>query len=428
MVEASENKGVYQPRPIKEIKFVSHALGSLNNFAMELPTYLKALEKLTADEKHASSATAYLHKLTDGRFKLNLSFLRDILSLLSVFSKNFQRDSTSLNDYSNNVQLLKSCLEKIDLENCKQHLPNYFQQKGSSEHDVIIPPAKTLRSYVKNSTPTESVSIEYKRIIINLIHNIVKEFEERPRQSEFIAEGAALLNDLCSEFIDKVDPIHICAHCSARIGNLSFVAKHYQLAHKGKELERRLITFDLKNFASNKKVQFYYVIGLLPEKVSQRTSPENLLTEYQQFKESFHKAMLMVEGRNLKPKLQNVLKCFFSMDYVRQVPKTISMLILRLATIPVSEAVCESFGSVMERYHQRFTHSDIEDQQVQKEMLLCLVGPPPNTPAAESLIHRTVSKQNNKHVLTEYSRFYKLGGKVMNRLENQKYNFPFKFS
>ena len=104
------------------------------------------------------------------------------------------------------------------------------------------------------------------------------------------------------------------------------------------------------------------------------------------------------------------------------------MLILRLVTIPVSEAVCESFGSVMERYHQRFTHSDVDDKQVQKEMFLYLVGPPPNTPAGESLVLRTVSKQNNKHVLSEYARFYKLGGKVINRLENQKYNFPFKFS
>ena len=47
---------------------------------------------------------------------------------------------------------------------------------------------------------------------------------------------------------------------------------------------------------------------------------------------------------------------------------------------------------------------------------------------SNSLVLRTVSGQNNKHVLSEYARFYKLGGKVINRLENQKYDFPFKFS
>ena len=401
----------------------------MNNFALELPTYLKALEKLTADEKHGTTATAYLHKLTDGRFKLNLSFIRDILSILSVFSKNFQRDSTSLNDYSNNVQLLKTCLEKIDLEDCKQHLPNYFYQKSpDSTDDVIIPPTKTLRSFAKSVTPTEPQSAEHQRIITALVHSIVKQFEERPRQSELIAEGSALLNDLCADFIDKVEPIYICAHCSVRIVKFSQITKHYQLAHKGKELERRISTFEFKNFVSIKNTKFYHVIGLLPEKVSEKTSPENLLTEYAQFKETFHQATLMVKGQNLKPKLQNVIKCFFSMDHFRQVPRTISELILRLVTVPVSEAVCESFGSVMERYHQRFTHSDVDDQQVQKEMFLYLVGPPPNTPAAESLVLRTVSRQNNKHVLSEYARFYKLGGKVINRLENQKYNFPFKFS
>jgi hypothetical protein len=280
-----------------------------------------------------------------------------------------------------------------------------------------------------NGSPSETLlHDEYKNMISNLVHSIVKQFEERPRQAELIADASALLNDLCEEFVDKVDSIYICAHCSARIANLSSVGKHYKLAHKGKELEPRLMTYDFQNFVSAKKVQFYNIVGLLPAQVCKITSPDHLLTEYQQFKEVFRKATLTVKEKNLKPKLQSVIKCFFSLEYVRQVPKTISMLILRLVTAPVSEAVCESFGSVMERYHQRFTHSDIDDEQVQKEMFLCLVGPPPNTPAAESLIHKTVARQNNKHVLSEYARFYKLGGKVVHRLENQKYNFPFRFS
>ena len=189
-----------------------------------------------------------------------------------------------------------------------------------------------------------------------------------------------------------------------------------------------MITYDFRNFVFTKKVNFLSIVGLLPAQVRKTTSPEYLLTEYQQFKEVFNKATLAVKEKNLKPKLQSVMKCFFSQEYVRQVPKIISMLILRLVTTPVSEAVCESFGSVMEEYHKRFTHSDIDDEQVQKEMFLSLVGPPPNTPAAESLIRKTVARQNNKHVLSEYARFYKLGGKVMYRLDNQKYSFPFRFS
>jgi hypothetical protein len=428
LVEASETKEILQPRTMKELKFVSHALGSLNNFALELPTYLKTLENLTAEENHAELATSYLHKLTDSRFKLNLSFIRDVLTLLSVFSKTFQLDSISLNDYTNNVALLKACLESIDLDDCKKHLPNYFFQKNCTD-DVHIPPVKTLRSFMKksNESASETVLHEYKNIISNIIHSVVKQFEERPRQAELIAEGSALLNDLCEDFINNVDSIYICAHCSAKIA-LSSVGKHYKLAHKGKELEQRLITYDFRNFVFTKKVNFLSIAGLLPAQVRKTTSPEHLLTEYQQFKEVFNKATLAVKEKNLKPKLQSVMKCFFSQEYVRQVPKTISMLILRLVTTPVSEAVCESFGSVMEEYHKRFTHSDIDDEQVQKEMFLSLVGPPPNTPAAESLIRKTVARQNNKHVLSEYARFYKLGGKVMYRLENQKYSFPFRFS
>ena len=101
----------------------------------------------------------------------------------------------------------------------------------------------------------------------------------------------------------------------------------------------------------------------------------------------------------------------------------ISQLILRLASVPVSEAICESYGSVMENYHRRFTHSDINDEQIQREMFVCLIGPPPTTLSAERLIKKTVDRLNCKHVLSEYVRFYKLGGKVMHRLNTEKYNF-----
>ena len=62
-----------------------------------------------------------------------------------------------------------------------------------------------------------------------------------------------------------------------------------------------------------------------------------------------------------------------------------------------------------EEYHKRFKIYE----QVQKEMFLTLVGPPPNTPVAESLICKTVARQNNKHILSEDAQFYKLGGNVM---------------
>ena len=52
------------------------------------------------------------------------------------------------------------------------------------------------------------------------------------------------------------------------------------------------------------------------------------------------------------------------------------------------------------------------DGQIQQEMFVCLVGPPPNTPAAERFVRKVVDKVNFKHVLSEYSRFYKLGDKI----------------
>jgi len=47
-------------------------------------------------------------------------------------------------------------------------------------------------------------------------------------------------------------------------------------------------------------------------------------------------------------------------------------------TIPTSEALMETFGSIMETYHGRFSNGDpkFDDTRLQKEMFLKLNGPP----------------------------------------------------
>ena len=201
-MESSENKQFHQPKAVKDLKFISHGLTALNNFILELPAYLSALERLTADSSHTDTAVSYLHKLTDSRFKINLAFLRDLLSLVSVFSKEFQRDNTCLNDYYNNVDLLKHCLQDIDLNNCSQQMPNYDFQKNHDSVGLTIPPVRNLRSYSKqtDSSPLETMSREHKSIITGLVHSLTKQFRERPKQSELISEGALVLND----FVDEI--------------------------------------------------------------------------------------------------------------------------------------------------------------------------------------------------------------------------------
>ena len=148
---------------------------------------------------------------------------------MSVFSKDFQRDNTCLNDYFNNVVLLKKCLQDIDLNNCSQQMPNYDFQKSHDSVGLTIQPVRNLRSYSKqsDSSPLETVSREHKLIITGLVHSLIKQFRERPKQSELISEGALLLNDLCDDFVDNVEDILICGHCSSRLKGQSSQKKHY---------------------------------------------------------------------------------------------------------------------------------------------------------------------------------------------------------
>ena len=213
---------------------------------------------------------------------------------------------------------------------------------------------------------------------------------------------------MCEDFVDKVENLYICAHCSQQIFGLDAVAKHHNLVLKSKKLDQRIITYKFDGFSTSKKIEFYNVIHILPDQLANKTSTYYLKTEYSQLKKEFKLVTCHVARLNLKPKLQNVLKCFFSLGYHRKVPTMISQLILRLASVPVSEAICESYGSVMENYHRRFTHSDINDEQIQREMFVCLIGPPPTTLSAERLIKKTVDRLNCKHVLSEYARFYML--------------------
>ena len=72
-VAKSENS--YLPRPIKDTKFVGHALYVLQN--------------LTADPEHVDTALYYLTALTSKGFVLYLHFLRYVV--LTHFSTLFQQ-------------------------------------------------------------------------------------------------------------------------------------------------------------------------------------------------------------------------------------------------------------------------------------------------------------------------------------------------
>ena len=97
------------------------------------------------------------------------------------------------------------------------------------------------------------------------------------------------------------------------------------------------------------------------------------------------------------------------------------MTILRLLTIHVSEAICETFGSTMEQYNHRMANTDLDDEQLQTEMFLNLTLPP--IFQAKHFIRQCIYKHGKRFVLQESAHF---SGKraVLSRLSSEKSVFP----
>jgi hypothetical protein len=77
-------------------------------------------------------------------------------------------------------------------------------------------------------------------------------------------------------------------------------------------------------------------------------------SQYADQKELFTKATLELKSRNITPTLTVLIKFMYSTaSYCNEIPTNIKELLLRVVIVSVSEAICESYGSVMEGSHHR---------------------------------------------------------------------------
>lgn len=124
------------------------------------------------------------------------------------------------------------------------------------------------------------------------------------------------------------------------------------------------------------------------------------------------------------PKTSDNLYVYLLKDcrFERIVPKPIKQVLLKLLTTIASEAICESYGSVMETYHDRFKNSDLEDGQAQKEIFIRHVGP--GLAKADILIQKTLNELNKSFVLSSRAKFSNIS-KVLKRKLESVYDFTY---
>jgi hypothetical protein len=331
---------------------------------------------LTDDPEKKEEAEGFLAKLTDPEFYLTLTFLQDVLTLLTQFSKLYQKDSGCLHDYYNNTHKLLHILENLSIKRelssvTKEAFPNYSHVLNDTESTIIIPPRQTRSSNRQFNFIYPETLLKKHNDFLRLLHESIKARFSYPSlvQSSEIRQAALLLNDLSSKFIDKQEALVFCGHCS-NIFTQESVRKHHYRKHEGKSL--RISSFPLADFVTEKDVHFSLLVETLNDKVTE----EKLMSQYVTFKQMFDQAVDDIEKMNNPLTLSVVLKYLYSSpELYMNLPLNIRELILRLVSVSTSEAICESFGSVMETYHERFTNSDIDYCQLQKEMFVNLTGP-----------------------------------------------------
>ena len=434
LVEVADGEKFLQPKKLKDMKFVSHSLSAIVSFTLEYDRILHALQNLTSDEKKADEAQGYISQLTDPSFTLTLFFLKDILTLLSHFSKLYQIDDSNVADYYNNTERLLHCLRNLEIstdpsKDSLDALPSYFQRLKSNSS--LIVPSRNLRSHYQSTNSQESVI----NSIVKVHESVVKQLEQSIKtrfsscyvpQADLIRDIALLLNDLAGTFIDKSVVLSFCGHCGV-LKDKDKMRKHHQIAHEGMSL--KTARFSLSSYMTEKGVNFDRIVLLIRPHVPSDPPGESssllkeLEDQYAMFKEQFKIAIRSVKNQNKQVTLNTCMKLFYSeKQFFENVPRLIRMTLLRLMTIHVSEAICETFGSTMEQYNHRMASADIDDTNLQTEMFLNLSLPP--IAEARSFIKGCVRLHGKKFVLQSSARFSGRGA-VLSRLTSTKSVFPF---
>ena len=414
-----------QPKNVKDMKFVGHSLDAFVNFSTEYTSTLQALEILTSDEKKRVEAEGYMTKITDPIFVLSLKLMQDLLVILTRFSKIFQQDNTTIQDYYNTAKKLVFVLDNISIKRVPDTvtldaLPNYFLRLNSEVPLMISSTRETRSSHNIQLEFSDSLLKKHDKMIRELKESVEARFSDMyTKQFEMQQSAAKLLNDLCDDFVDKEPDPTFCGYCGKLIRQREGVSQHHQNYHEGLPISTGKL--NISTYCTEKGVDFSSLKDFYPGQVSQ----EQLELEYVQFKKSFKEAFLYVKKLKIV-KYPTLIHCLKHMYCTKEcfvnLPWNIKQLVLRLVTVQTSEAICESWGSVMERYHDRFTHSDLDDNQVQAEMFVNLCGPAYGE--CKPFLQKCLQRMGTKFVLNERAKYFSKG-KTITKVIEKKSSFPF---
>ena len=90
-------------------------------------------------------------------------------------------------------------------------------------------------------------------------------------------------------------------------------------------------------------------------------------------------------------------KILVSKDLYSNLPQVMIHGFLKILCIATSEAIAETQGSMIDKLHLRYCNTDIDDNRVQRELKVKLMGPAPGTPDGERFVLQIAKILASKH-------------------------------
>ena len=396
-----------QPKTPKTLKFVKHGLEQMMNFRSMKPAIVETLKEVGAEgSKLAASCNSYCQQILQPSFDLILSFVIDLMRVLTSFSLQFQKKALYINEYFNLIQLMKEVISNIKLsidptatmEIDQGFVFSTFCETVTSGPSQYTGPQRVLR----HSPPETSFRLLIMRAVrrCNRFINLLKDYARfywfthhywKDDTKDLLPEIAGFLNHVTNgisklklNFISRGK--EMCTDCD------TFLTEKEQPGHNNGQCQNAvyvtvpslIVTYRPKTQYDINKLKQFLPRDMHP--LLTQSSVDAMLTQLQRAKQQIARSRIEITT-------DSVSKCFFgTRDYWDRCNKAVLFLFLKCLTVPASEAFMETLGSIMEKYHKRFCNGDPEfdDKRLQKEMALKLNGPP--LTSCDPFIKKVLSK------------------------------------
>ena len=279
-------------------------------------------------------------KVLNPRFLINLLFLSDINSFLSKSSKSVQRSSNLPWDYSNNLDYMKFQLDLMIDQFI--HIGNQFQKDYSEGHfksvwnDLSDQHFTNFKGVSEILLVNKFQNIELKTEQQKVLRGSTGPFDEMKRLIDFGKQYMAALRDNFKIRFD-CETMKLCRKFRIILDSMPYIYPHNNFIATEDPL------FDIKSFS-----KFVEDIPLLILKGEENLS--TLLFQLRELRKIMFELLSQIRNDGNKEQINSSLflkKIFSSLD--DDTMYEIKYLMSCVVTFPVSEAIVESWGSVIDK-------------------------------------------------------------------------------